>query len=122
MEAGGKQSQKPAESADGDAKPVNGGTAPDGAHKEETAAAQPGGVYHLWRSRDNRKGRHAVIVPPSSGAGASDKHGDGGVSHPGASDSLKEVMRGVWKMAVRYPVWDVSYDVAVLFTLGESSL
>lgn len=28
---------------------------------------------------------------------------------------------GLAKMVTRYPVWDVSYDVAVIFTLGRSS-
>lgn len=98
-----------AKSADGDAKPANGGTAVD--NKTDS------NVYHLWRSRDNRKGRHAVIVFSDD---TSDKHD--AVSHPNASASLKEVIRGIWKMFVRYPVWDVSYDVAILFTLGRFSV
>ncbi|KAI1881718.1 hypothetical protein JX265_000544 [Neoarthrinium moseri] len=74
-------------------------------------AADPG-VYHLWRSRDNRKGRHAVIVSQETAA----KHG---VSHPNATNSLSQSMQGIAKMAFRYPVWDVSYDVAILFTIGS---
>lgn len=105
---GGNQSDPPsAKSAD--AKPEGGGT---------TKADAAPGVYHLWRSRDNRKGRHAVIVPPQRGA--HDDDGDAGaVSHPSTSNSARGIMRGLWKMLTRYPVWDVSYDVAVIFTLGS---
>lgn len=70
------------------------------------------GVYHVWRSRDNRKGRHAVEVTP-------------GHVEPKAGEPLLKVTEnlagswsGIWKMCVRYPVWDVSYDVAVIFTIG----
>lgn len=108
VDAGGRPQST--ESVAGDAKPANGGDAP----VDNRTVAAPG-VYQLWRSRDNRKGRHAVVVSP--GGGGADKHG--AVSHPGATASLKQVLLGVWKMAVRYPVWDVSYDVATVFTLGK---
>jgi hypothetical protein len=35
-----------------------------------------------------------------------------------ATNTLKETLRGVWKMVVRYPVFDISYDVAISFTIG----
>ncbi|KAI8629728.1 hypothetical protein F5Y19DRAFT_431648 [Xylariaceae sp. FL1651] len=98
-----------------DAKPAGGGGNDNedypGENTAAVAAADPG-VYHLWRSRDNRKGRHAVVISPQSAAKQ-------GVSHPGATNTVRESLRGIWKMLVRYPVWDVSYDVAVLFTLGS---
>ncbi|KAH8199669.1 hypothetical protein TruAng_006138 [Truncatella angustata] len=100
--------QTTASSTDESAKPGNNGTA------SGKADAVPGVYYHLWRSRDNRKGRHAVIVRPDD---QTDKHN--AVSHPDASKSIKEVLRGLGKMLVRYPFWDVSYDVAVLFTIGS---
>lgn len=37
---------------------------------------------------------------------------------PRASNTLVETAKGVWRMVVRYPVWDISYDVAISFTLG----
>jgi hypothetical protein len=82
-----------------------------------------GGVYyHLWRSRDNRKGRHAVVVAGGKQGGGGGGGGGGEraavVTHPRRTDSLAESLRGVWRMLVLYPVWDVSYDVAVVFTLG----
>ncbi|KAI0134621.1 hypothetical protein BJ170DRAFT_610536 [Xylariales sp. AK1849] len=103
------QAGKSRPAAAADAKPADSG-GDDGAERKTLAAAPE--VFHLWRSRDNRKGRHAVALSPESVA----KHG---VTHPGATDTLKETLRGIWKMVVRYPVWDVSYDVAVLFTLGS---
>lgn len=75
---------------------------------DEVAVPASEGIYHVWRSRDNRKGRHAVAVT------------DGYVDKAGvkATNNVKETLRGIGKMFVRYPVWDVSYDVAVIFTLG----
>jgi hypothetical protein len=93
--------------ADGKALPVS---------QEKTVAGGDGrtttaGVYHVWRSRDNRKGRHAVAVT----AGYADKTTK---KLPRATNTLAETLKGVRKMFVRYPVWDVSYDVALIFTIG----
>ncbi|KAI0393744.1 hypothetical protein F5Y17DRAFT_458644 [Xylariaceae sp. FL0594] len=68
--------------------------------------------YHLYRTPDNRKGRHAVVISRQAAA-------EQGVKHPGATSTLKETLRGIWRMLVRYPVWDVSYNTAVFFTLGS---
>ncbi|GAW25465.1 putative integral membrane protein [Rosellinia necatrix] len=70
------------------------------------------GIWRRYGSRDNRKGRHAVVISPQDAA----RHG---VSHPRRTDALGEILRGIWTMAARYPVFDVSYDVAVIFTLGS---
>ncbi|KAJ9156310.1 Integral membrane protein [Pleurostoma richardsiae] len=88
------------------------------------------GVYHVWRSRDNRKGRHAVTVKPGAYAAAAGaaaaaaapgaQQGRPSLSRPPrATDTLAETLRGLARMALRFPVWDVSYDVAVVFTLGS---
>ncbi|ETS82192.1 hypothetical protein PFICI_07194 [Pestalotiopsis fici W106-1] len=102
-----------AKSEGADAKPGNGGPIKP---TDAAPAAAATGVYHLWRSRDNRKGRHAIIVPPRRGHTA---NGPTAVSHPDVSNSARGVMRGLWKMVACYPVWDVSYDVATIFTLGS---
>lgn len=73
---------------------------------EEKPTEQP--AYHIWRSRDNRKGRHAIAV----------KEGSAASSGVRPSDSPIEILKGLAKMAVRYPIWDVSYDVAMIYTLG----
>ncbi|OJD19441.1 hypothetical protein AJ78_00615 [Emergomyces pasteurianus Ep9510] len=72
-----------------------------------------GDVRYKWRSRDNRKGRHALIVerPTEPGKGA----------HivPKPTDSLRATLRGVKRMAVQYPFWDISYVTAIVFTIGS---
>lgn len=78
---------------------------------------QDHGIYHIWRSRDNRKGRHAALVPRPT-AGDDEKVA---AAVPRATNSVAETLMGLAKMVTRYPVWDVSYDVAVIFTLGRSS-
>lgn len=65
-------------------------------------------VYHVWHSRDNRKGRHAIEVTAEYA----------GKSALRSSSSLVETLRGIGKMFVRYPIWDVSYDVALIYTIG----
>lgn len=85
---------------------------PSEAGRKGKPAEHPG-VYRVWRSRDNRKGRHAVAVVPG--------HIEPKLGEPElrVTETLTEGWRGVWKMMVRYPVWDISYDVAVIFTLGK---
>ncbi|KAK8085580.1 hypothetical protein PG997_006851 [Apiospora hydei] len=85
-----------------------------------TAAAaekpSPGTAYHVWQTRNNRKGRHAVAVRvPSHLAGT-------GLELPKATNTPRQILSGIRRMAVRYPVWDVSYDVAIMFTIGKLSL
>jgi len=74
--------------------------------------APPPQAYHVWRSRDNRKGRHSVVVGP-------EYRQDGRNQLPEATDSWRATWKGLKKMGLRFPVWDVSYDVAVVFTLGK---
>jgi len=69
-------------------------------------------VQQKWRSRDNRKGRHAIAVTPA--ANNNPKY-----LTPPATSTLKETLKGIWRMFSTYPYWDVSYLVAVIFTLGS---
>lgn len=69
-------------------------------------------IYHIWRSRDNRKGRHAIALSPEFFEKI-------GVAGPKPTNSMKEALAGMWRMVTQYPVWDVSYDVATIFTLGK---
>lgn len=90
----------------------------DGEEGQQLAAD----VYHVWRSRDNRKGRHALaVVPPSEAAmqGDQDAEGQPRFLAPEATSGWKGVKEGLKRMLFRWPVWDVSFDVAVVFTLGE---
>lgn len=72
------------------------------------------GTYALWRSRDNRKGRHALALTPST----AERHPSLlPKTSPGAR--LAAAAAGTRRMLTRFPVWDVSYDVATVFTLGS---
>ncbi|KAK7992488.1 hypothetical protein PG988_001282 [Apiospora saccharicola] len=78
-----------------------------------TEKPSPGVVFHVWQTRNNRKGRHAVAVHvPSHPVGT-------GLELPEATNAPKQILCGIGRMAMRYPVWDVSYDVAIMFTIGS---
>ena len=70
-------------------------------------------VEYRWRSRDNRKGRHALVVAPPS------DFPNTYCDTPACTHSIREVWNGIFRMATRYPIWDVSYLVATIFTLGS---
>lgn len=70
------------------------------------------GLTYHWRSRDNRKGRHALRIPANA-----DKQGD--VHFPGATNSPKVVLKGIIRMFTVFPFWDISWWIAVIFTLGS---
>ncbi|KAI7766573.1 hypothetical protein LZL87_013601 [Fusarium oxysporum] len=74
-------------------------------------SAQGPEVTYVWRSRDNRKGWHALVI-----SGDPTKHDATKGLRP--SNTWNQTLRKVSKMLLRYPVWDVSYDVAVGFTIG----
>ncbi|KAJ6112143.1 hypothetical protein N7523_008204 [Penicillium sp. IBT 18751x] len=71
-------------------------------HRHATQVALPGVVIN-WRSRDNRKGRHPLGVDSF---------------HPDSTASFRVVSRGLLRMCTEIPYWDVSYLVAVFFSVG----
>lgn len=71
------------------------------------------GVNYKWTSRNNRKGRHALAVDSSVDASTV------GYESPRSTSSSSAIARGILRMFTYYPVWDVSYLVAVIFTLGS---
>ncbi|KAI0438018.1 hypothetical protein F4803DRAFT_536404 [Xylaria telfairii] len=77
-----------------------------------TTATLPDWIWRRYRSRDNRKGRHTVVISPQSAANY-------GVSHPHATDTFRAALPGISRMMLMFPVFDVSYDVAIIFTLGS---
>lgn len=93
--------------------PSQGDVQAGGAETPSSGSPPPSrtGVYSVWRSRDNRKGRHALHLTPSrvEAIGASYKH----------TNTLSAALAGIGRMLMRWPVWDVSYDVAMVFTLGS---
>jgi len=77
--------------------------------KDEEYAA---GYEFKWSSRDNRKGRHALVVQPSDEA-----HAD--LITPKPTSMLRATAQGIGRMFTQYPYWDISYLVAILFTVGS---
>ncbi|KAI8955501.1 hypothetical protein F4801DRAFT_527822 [Xylaria longipes] len=86
--------------------------APAAEAQPEATETSPTWIWRRYRSRDNRKGRHAVVISPQSAA-------NHGVSHPHATDTFRATLPGIWRMVSMFPVTDVSYDVAIIFTLGS---
>ncbi|KAJ5948448.1 hypothetical protein N7454_001755 [Penicillium verhagenii] len=78
-----------------------------------TPAPTPGFVEHLWRSRDNRKGRHPLQVDYQAA------QQDAANVPPEPTSTIREAGKGIVRMATCVPYWDVSYLVAVTFTLGS---
>ena len=78
--------------------------------KDEQPASD---VRFLWRSRDNRKGRHALLIQdPVAGK-------DAQYIVPLRTSKPKEVMRNIVRMFTYFPYWDISWLVAIFFTIGS---
>lgn len=65
-----------------------------------------------WRSRNNRKGRHALIISPTPQSSAL-------YLTPNSSSNYHETVEGIVRMSTQFPYWDVSYLVAITFTCGS---
>ncbi len=67
----------------------------------------------VWRSRDNRKGRHALVL----------RRGEDGEKQPHGTleptNSLPATLRGILAIFTRFPYWDLSWCVAIVFTVGS---
>ncbi|KAJ4334561.1 hypothetical protein N0V87_006793 [Didymella glomerata] len=68
-------------------------------------------VRFKWSSRNNRKGRHAIVVDKGQASA--------GPTTPRATSSLNSIARGIGRMLTYYPIWDISFDVAYVFTIGS---
>lgn len=86
---------------------------------DSTDNDQHHGIYTLWRSRDNRKGRHALALTPSAADTTITTTTTTNSTTPPPTNTLHGTLQGLARMALRYPIWDVSYDVAAIFTLGS---
>lgn len=76
--------------------------------KEKSEAAS--NVRFLWRSRDNRKGRHPLVVKKDVAENA---------ITPRRTSQPSKVFKTIVKMFTYYPVWDISWLVAYIFTWGS---
>lgn len=65
-----------------------------------------------WTSRNNRKGRHALVLSPSANAAPD-------VTTPKPSSDPFVILHGIWRMIVKYPVGDISWWVAYIFVWGS---
>ncbi|KAJ5514922.1 hypothetical protein N7463_004474 [Penicillium fimorum] len=81
-------------------------------HPEETRP--PPQIERLWRSRDNRKGRHAIRVDTEV------QPHETGVKVPPLTRSFSTVAKILLRMVTYFPYWDVSYLVAMSFTIGSA--
>ncbi|KAH8697725.1 hypothetical protein BGW36DRAFT_295523 [Talaromyces proteolyticus] len=70
-------------------------------------------VEYLWRSRDNRKGRHAVHIRYTP-AHLQQRH-----ILPESTAHLRPILQNILRMMTHFPYWDVSYLVATIFTFGS---
>ncbi|KAL9078539.1 MAG: hypothetical protein Q9157_002530 [Trypethelium eluteriae] len=91
--------------------------APPAADTESRREKTKPALTYQWTSRDNRKGRHRLIVPSASDSKATESIP--GIDAPKPSNSLQSVSHGLWLMCTYYPVWDISFDVAYIFTWGS---
>jgi hypothetical protein len=79
--------------------------------EEQTADS----VDFKWTSRNNRKGRHQIDVTPVPEDGSA----TGSYIVPGSTSSLHEVLKNIRHMITHYPVYDISWLVAYVFTWGS---
>ncbi|KAF3051758.1 hypothetical protein E8E11_009850 [Didymella keratinophila] len=68
-------------------------------------------VRFKWSSRNNRKGRHAIVVDKGQT--------NASPTTSRATSSLTSIARGIGRMLTYYPIWDISFDVAYVFTIGS---
>ncbi|KAI7112545.1 hypothetical protein KC352_g35356, partial [Hortaea werneckii] len=61
---------------------------------------------YRWRARDNRKGRHPLVIHSRKG------------TEPPLSRTLARTARNILRMLYVYPWWDVSWWIGVLFSVG----
>ncbi|PYH47520.1 uncharacterized protein BP01DRAFT_268286, partial [Aspergillus saccharolyticus JOP 1030-1] len=61
----------------------------------------------LYRSRDHRKGRHALGIAVNH-------------NHQESTQRASKILHNLKRMLTTYPYWDLSYLVAVVFTLGSA--
>lgn len=94
---------------------TNGSTEVSHGIREELHDQQIYGIPHQyrWTSRNNRKGRHQLLI-----SHASDKSKANYIM-PQKTSNVKIVRRTIGKMLTDYPVYDISWLVAYIFTWGS---
>lgn len=72
-------------------------------------------VSYLWRPRDNRKGRHALLLR----RGLTDDDSEDAYEFIKFTNSPGAILHGLKVMATMFPYWDISWLLAIMFTLGS---
>ena len=71
-------------------------------------------IEYKWTARDNRKGRHTLVTKvPST------EHPETNLIVPRSTTRWRSILHTIWRMITVYPVWDISWCVAYVFTLGS---
>ncbi|KAL6711208.1 hypothetical protein ACN47E_005739 [Coniothyrium glycines] len=71
-------------------------------------------IRFKWSSRNNRKGRHAIVMDRKQ-ATTQSAH----MTTPRPTSSPHSIGCSIWRMLTNYPFWDISFDVAYVFTIGS---
>ena len=80
---------------------------------EEPSNYSASDVKFLWRSRDNRKGRHAMRVKPTP-KGQQAKY-----KTPEPTNTAKHVLKTIKRMFTFFPYYNISWLIAFTFTMGS---
>jgi hypothetical protein len=70
-------------------------------------------ISFQWRSRDNRKGRHSLLVEPVS------RESEANFIVPERTNTVRAVLKGILRMFTVFPYWDISYWIGLLYTIGS---
>lgn len=86
-----------------------------------TLVAQPTGLKpvqpaltYQWMSRNSRKGRRTLLIDDI------DNMTIAGFAAPEPTSTFNQVMRNIGLIFTSFPIWDISFDVAILFTVGSA--
>ncbi|KAG9524259.1 hypothetical protein KCU71_g15099, partial [Aureobasidium melanogenum] len=80
----------------------------------ESSTRPAANVEYKWTARDNRKGRHTLVIKKPSV-----EHPEANVTAPRSTTHWRSILHTIWLMLTFYPVWDISWCVAYIFTLGS---
>ena len=86
------------------------------AASEQKDGRQLHNISFLWRSRDNRKGRHALVVYDDTSTGIQSDT----TTVPAKTQTMYAVSSVLKKMFTTFPYWDISYLVGLVFTIGST--
>ena len=72
-------------------------------------------IQYQWTSRNNRKGRHALMIRQTT-----ERHVEDHAPWP--TTGIAPMFKGIWRMGTCFFIWDISYIIAVVYTLASTLL